>query len=125
MTDWIARPVFHVADVGASLRFYTERLGFTSPWQHKEQGHPVVAQVERDGCALILASTWAEKAGKGTLFVSLDPQPWSKEAEAAALDALRAEFEAAGVAVREGHWGYRVVAAEDPDGNTLLFNYSN
>ena len=125
MTDWFARPVLHVADAAAAVRFYVERLGFAEAWRHEEQGAPIVAQVERDGCALILASTWAEKAGKGTLFVSLDPQPWSKEAEAAALDALRAEFEAADVDVREGHWGYRVVAVEDPDGNTLLFNYSN
>lgn len=32
MTDWFARPVLHVTDVEASLRFYIDRLGFTSPW---------------------------------------------------------------------------------------------
>jgi catechol 2,3-dioxygenase-like lactoylglutathione lyase family enzyme len=32
MTDWFARPVLHVTDVEASLRFYVNRLGFTSPW---------------------------------------------------------------------------------------------
>jgi len=32
MTDWFARPVLHVKDVEASLRFYVNRLGFTSPW---------------------------------------------------------------------------------------------
>jgi len=32
MTDWFARPVLHVADVEASLGFYVNRLGFTSPW---------------------------------------------------------------------------------------------
>lgn len=125
MTDWFARPILHVADVAAAVRFYVERLGFAEAWRHEEQGAPIVAQVERDGCALILASTWAEKAGKGTMFVSLDPKPWSKEAQAEALDALRAEFAAAGVAVRDGQWGYRVAVVEDPDGNTLLFNYTD
>ena len=33
VTDWFARPVLHVTDVEASLRFYVNRLGFTSPWQ--------------------------------------------------------------------------------------------
>jgi len=31
MTDWFARPVLHVTDVEASLHFYVNRLGFTSP----------------------------------------------------------------------------------------------
>lgn len=125
MTEWFARPVLHVADVEASLAFYAQRLGFTVAWQHEEQKRPIVAQVDREGCALILASTWPQKAGTGTMFVSLDPKPWSKEAQATALDALRAEFTAAGVEVREGQWGYRVVVVEDPDGNELLFNYTD
>jgi len=57
MTDWFARPVLQVKDVEASLRFYVERLGFTSPWQYAEDGRMYVAQVERQGCALILAGT--------------------------------------------------------------------
>lgn len=125
MTAWFARPVLHVADVEASLRYYVEALGFTAAWRHEEQGKPIVAQVDRGGCAVILASTWAGKAGNGTLFVSLDPEPWSKEAQATALDALRAQFAAAGATVRDGHWGYRVVIVEDLDGNELLFNYTD
>ena len=125
MTDWFARPVLHVADVEASLRYYTASLGFTPAWRHEEEGRPIVAQVDRDGCSLIIASTWQDKAGKGTMFVSLDPKPWSKEAQALALDALRAEFAAAGARVRDGQWGYRVVVIEDPDGNELLFNYTD
>ena len=31
MTDWFVRPVIHVTDVEASLRFYVNRLGFTKP----------------------------------------------------------------------------------------------
>ena len=51
MTDWFGRPVLHVADVEASLRFYVDRLGFTMPWRYEEGGRVQVAQVERQGCA--------------------------------------------------------------------------
>ena len=67
MTDWFARPVLHVTDVEASLQFYAKRLGFTSPWRYEEDGRARVAQVERQGCALILADTWPEKIGKGLI----------------------------------------------------------
>ena len=123
MTDWFARPVLHVADVEASLRFYVDRLGFTSSWRYEEDGRAHVAQVDRQGCALILADTWPEKVGKGLMFISLNVEPQSREAAIAALDALRAELEARGVAVKEGSWGYRVLVVDDPDGNQLFFNY--
>jgi catechol 2,3-dioxygenase-like lactoylglutathione lyase family enzyme len=120
MTDWFARPVLHVRDVEASLRFYTTQLGFTSPWRYEEDGRVEVAQVDREGCAIILAATWPEKIGKGLIFISLNLE---REAMVAALDALRAEFESRGAAVREGSWGYRLVVVDDPDGNQLFFNY--
>jgi catechol 2,3-dioxygenase-like lactoylglutathione lyase family enzyme len=127
MTDWFARPVLHVADVEASLRFYIDRLGFTSPWRYDEDGKAHVAQVDRQGCALILADTWAEtrpeKIGKGLIFISLNVEPVTREAAVAALDALRAELEAKGVPVKEGSWGYRLLVVDDPDGNQLFFNY--
>jgi len=130
MTDWFARPVLHVADVEASLRFYVNRLGFTSPWRYEEDGRAHVAQVDRQGCALILADTWPEKIGKGLMFISLNVEPDTSEAktrEAAvtALDALRAELESRGVPVKEGSWGYRLLVVDDPDGNQLFFNYLN
>jgi catechol 2,3-dioxygenase-like lactoylglutathione lyase family enzyme len=117
MTDWFARPVLHVTDMEASLRFYVDRLGFTSPWRYDEDG---VAQVDRQGVALILADTWPEKIGKGLIFISLNVEP---ETQVAALDALRAELEAKGVSVKEGSWGYRLLVVDDPDGNQLFFNY--
>ncbi len=123
MTDWFARPVLHVKDVEASLVFYVNALGFTSPWRYDEDGRAHVAQVERQGCALILADTWPEKIGKGLMFISLNGEPATHEAAAAALDALRAEFEAKGVSVKEGSWGYRLLVVDDPDGNQLFFNY--
>ena len=128
MTDWFARPVLHVKDVEASLRFYTSRLGFTSPWRYDEDGRAYVAQVDRQGCALILADTWPEKVGKGLMFISLNVKPETSEtatrkAAIAALDALRVELEAKGIPVKEGSWGYRLLVVDDPDGNQLFFNY--
>ena len=120
MTDWFARPILNVRDVEASLRFYVDRLGFTSPWHYDEDGRTYVAQVDRQGCALILADTWPEKIGKGLMFISLNVEP---ETQVAALDALRAELEAKGVPVKEGRWGYRLLVVDDLDGNQLFFNY--
>ena len=125
MTDWFARPVLHVTDVAASLRFYVNMLGFTSPWRHDEEGRARVAQVDRQGCALILADTWPEKIGKGLIFISLNVESATYEAEVAALDKLRAELEAKGIPAKEGSWGYRLLVVDDPDGNQLFFNYPN
>jgi len=129
MTDWFARPILHVTDVEASLRFYVNQLGFTSPWRYDENGKARIAQVDRQGCALILADTThnscvkPEKIGKGLMFISLNVEPETREAAVSALDALRAELEAKGVPVKDGSWGYRLLVVDDPDGNQLFFNY--
>ena len=119
-TDWFARPVLHVTDVEASLLFYVNQLGFMNPWHYDEDGRIHVAQVDRQGCALILADTWPEKIGKGLMFISLNAEP---ETQVTALDALRMELEGKGVRVKEGSWGYRLLIVDDPDGNQLFFNY--
>ena len=121
MTDWFARPVLHVTDVDASIRFYVDRLGFSSPWRFEEDGKTFVAQVERQGCALILSSQWPEKVGKGLMFISLNVEPETHEAAVAALDALRTELEAKGAPVKDGRWGYRLLVVDDTDGNQLFF----
>jgi len=129
MTDWFARPILHVTDVEASLRFYVNRLGFTASWRDDEAGKVRIAQVDRQGCTLILADTThnscirSEKIGKGLMFISLNVEPDTREAAASALDALRAELESKGVPVRDGSWGYRLLVVDDPDGNQLFFNY--
>ena len=122
MTDWFARPDRHVTYVEASLRFYVDRLGFTSPWRCDEDGRASVAQVDRQGCALILTDHWPEKAGKGLMFLSLSAE---REAQITAWDKPRAELEAKGVPVKDGSWGYRLLVVDDPDGNQLYFNYPN
>jgi catechol 2,3-dioxygenase-like lactoylglutathione lyase family enzyme len=126
MTEWFARPVLHVSNVEASLRFYVDRLGFTVPWRvEDEDGRAHIADVDRQGCALILSDERPEKVGTGLIFVSLNVQPETREAEVAADDALRAEMEARGVQVKDGRWGYRVLVVGDLDGNQLFVPYPN
>jgi uncharacterized glyoxalase superfamily protein PhnB len=125
MTEWFARPVLHVRDVGASLLFYVNRLGFTSPWRYDANGKAHIAQVDRQGCAIILADTWPEKIGKAVMFISLNVEPATREGVVAALDMLRAELVASGVPVKDDSWGYRLLVVDDPDGNQLFFNYPN
>src|SRR6185312_13207224 len=125
MRDWFARAVLHVTNVEAALRFYIDRLAFTSPWRYEANGRACVAQVERQGCALILADTWPEKIGKGLMFISVNGERETRESSIAALDALRSELDAKGVPVKEGSWGYRLLVVDDPDGNQLFFNYPN
>jgi hypothetical protein len=125
MADWFARPILCVTEVASSLRFYVDRLGFTSPWSYEENGKIVVAQVDRQGCALLLTSHWPQRVGKGLIFISLNVEPATYGAQVAALDALRAAFEAKGVQVKDGSWGYRLLVVDDLDGNQLCFNYPN
>jgi uncharacterized glyoxalase superfamily protein PhnB len=121
--NWFGRPVFHVKDVDVSIRFYMDRLGFTSEWRYTEDGKGHIAQVEGLGCTLILADTWPDKVGKGLMFISLNAE--NIASQVAGLDALRAELEAKGVAVKDGSWGYRLLVVDDLDGNQLFFNYPN
>ena len=112
--QWYTRAVLFVADIGRAVDFYVQRLGFTQAWRYDEEGKAFVAQVDRQGCELILSSQWPDKVGKGLMFISLD---------VAVLNALRAELEARGVEVKDGHWGYRLMVVADPDGNELYFPY--
>jgi catechol 2,3-dioxygenase-like lactoylglutathione lyase family enzyme len=123
-TDWFARPVLQVSNAENSLAFY-EKLGFTLAWRVEWDGRMHIAEVGRPGCALIFSDQWPEKAGKGLVFISINAQPETHEAGVAAVDELRAEFEARGVPVKDGWWGYRLVVVEDPDGNQLFFPYPN
>ena len=124
--QWYARPVLFVADIDRTLDFYVNRLGFTQGWRYEDEGKAFVAQVDRQGCALIFSSQWPEKVGKGLMFISLDLDVAFEKLRAEvekALDRLRAEFESRGVDVKDGWWGYRLLVVHDPDGNELYFNY--
>jgi catechol 2,3-dioxygenase-like lactoylglutathione lyase family enzyme len=47
VSEWFARPVLFVADIGRSVDFYVNQLGFTQSWRHEEEGKALVAQVDR------------------------------------------------------------------------------
>ncbi len=116
MSEWFARPVLFVTDVARSVDFYVNQLGFTRAWSYDDGGKPLVAQVDRHSCALILSSQWPKKVGSALIFISLD---------ADVLHALRAELEHKGVEVQDGEWGYRLMVVHDLDGNELYFPYPN
>jgi catechol 2,3-dioxygenase-like lactoylglutathione lyase family enzyme len=56
VSEWFSRPVLFVADIGRSVDFYVNQLGFTQSWRYGDEGKTLVAQVDRQGCALILSS---------------------------------------------------------------------
>jgi len=114
VSEWFARPVLFVADIGRSVDFYVNQLGFTQSWRYEDEGRALVAQVGRQGCALILSSQWPDKVGSALMFISLDVD---------VLVALRAELEAKGVNVKDGYWGYPLMVVHDLDGNELYFPY--
>jgi catechol 2,3-dioxygenase-like lactoylglutathione lyase family enzyme len=116
VTRWYSRPLFFVADVEAAVGFYVEKLCFRVDWKFEQDGKVFVAQVARSDCELILSSQWPDKNGKGMVFVSLDLD---------VLIAARQEFEAKGVKVSDGWWGYKCAIIEDLDGNVLYFPYPN
>jgi catechol 2,3-dioxygenase-like lactoylglutathione lyase family enzyme len=111
---WYARPVLFVGDIDRSVEFYVNRLGFTQAWRYEEEGKAFVAQVDRQGCELILSSQWPSKVGTALIFISLDVR---------VLHALRAELEGRDVDVKDGNWGYRLMIVHDLDGNELYFPY--
>ena len=68
---------------------------------------------------------WFARAVLHVANVELNVEPVTHEAEVAAVDALRTEFEGRGVAVKDGRWGYKLLVVEDLDGNQLFFPYPN
>ena len=111
---WYTRPVLFVADIGRSIRFYTEGLGFRKAW-HEADGKGTVCQVERGGCEITLCEHDTRR-DKARLFVSLTRE---------AIAALRREIIERSIPSKMSWWGYDVIQIDDPDGNELLFPVSN
>ena len=111
---WYTRPVLFVADIGRSVRFYTEGLGFRKAW-HEADGRGTVCQVDRGGCEIILCEHDTRR-DKARLFVSLTRE---------AIAALRREIIERSIPSKMSWWGYDVIQIDDPDGNELLFPVSN
>lgn len=112
MANWYTRPVLAVRDATAALDFYATKLGFGEDWRYEDAGRLRIVQVSRAGCELILSDHWPDEAGRGLLFISLDP---------ADFDRLAAEAAERDFALKSGFWGYELAIVEDPDGNRLWF----
>jgi catechol 2,3-dioxygenase-like lactoylglutathione lyase family enzyme len=109
--------IFTVADVGAAIAFYRDRLGLAVQW-HDERP-PGYAIVFRGAVSLHLQpasrNASAQAAlGKSTLYVWVDD-----------VAALNAELTAAGCPIAaplcETPCGTQEFAVRDPDGNGLSF----
>lgn len=120
-------PVLPVRDLGAAVRFYTERLGFTFAFGDRVgaplldgRGAPGYAGVRRDGAELHLQWQGDEEFTTGTVG------PAALRIQVADLDALFDEYAGTGVfhertRVRETAWGTREFNIRDLDGNALTF----
>jgi len=110
VTGWYARPVFFVADLQRSIRFYVDVLGFWKKW-HSNDGAGTVCQVNRDDCEIILCQDETRR-DRARLFIELNvPQ----------LAQLRREIDERSVPHQKTWWGYDSIQIDDPDGNELLF----
>jgi catechol 2,3-dioxygenase-like lactoylglutathione lyase family enzyme len=114
MDRWYSRPILYAADIQRMLDFYVGQLGFKEDWRFEEGGKLLIAQVRRSECELIFSCQDQMRAGPGRIFISLDLD---------VLEATRRDYEAKGIAVLNGQWGYRTMIISDPDGNELFFPY--
>ena len=101
-------PILRVADLDASLAYYTGVLGFTLDWRADD-----FAQVARGQSALMLSQGKQGHAGTW-VYVGVND-----------ADALLAELQPRGAIVRHPPanypWGARELHVSDPDGHVLRF----
>jgi catechol 2,3-dioxygenase-like lactoylglutathione lyase family enzyme len=107
---WYTRPVFFIADLDRSIRFYVDLLGFEKAW-HSGDGAGKVCQVNHGECEIILCED-AGRRDKARLFIELTAE---------GLANLRREIVERSVPSKETWWGYDSLQIDDPDGNELLF----
>jgi len=106
--------VFTVGNVGNSLRFYGDRLGFRE--QFRLGDPPSYAIIERECVSLHLmpASDSPDTLGRSSVYVYADD-----------VDSLHRELQALGcpieVAPKDFFYGMREMSVRDPDGNRLTF----
>jgi catechol 2,3-dioxygenase-like lactoylglutathione lyase family enzyme len=107
-----ACPEIPVSDLTAALAEYRDRLGFTVDWADTGLG---LAQVSRGASRFFLATPGFRYGGPIRLWINLNGR--------AEVDALHAEWAAAGVKVdgppAPRPWKLHEFTAEDADGNLL------
>jgi len=103
-----ATPILRVANLAASLDYYTKALGFKVDWSTGN-----FASVTRDRCSLMV--TEDAQGHPGTWL-------W---AGAADVEKLHQEWLASGAMIRQGPtnfpWGSLEIQVTDPDGHVLRF----
>lgn len=114
------KPILSVANVAASLNYYTQTLGFVLEfaWSNEERfdhpAAPTFAEVRRGQAALMLAQN---DQGSGVTWVYIDV------ASAEELNALHAAYAARGARIaaapEDKPWNRREMLVNDLDGHTL------
>ncbi len=115
MNNFYARTVFFVENAERSLRFYTERLGFSEDWNYREDDRTFVCQVSLFGFELILNQIYGrtrDRAGHSRVFVGLEEDQ---------VDPLRTHFAERGIQPQRVNWGRPTLVLSDPDGNEIFF----
>jgi catechol 2,3-dioxygenase-like lactoylglutathione lyase family enzyme len=115
MNNLYARSVFFVKDAEASLRFYTEQLGFSVDWNHQEEGRAFVFQVSLFGFELILNQIderTQNRAGHGRVYIGLEDDQ---------IEPVRKHIAAKGIQTERVHWGQPTLVVRDLDANELFF----
>ena len=113
-------PVLPVADVRAALRHYTEQLGFEEVFsQQDDRGVVVNAQVQMDGCHLMLnlnPSRANDQGGGVYLWIRVREQP---------IDTLYEQLLARGITpvepIADQFWGDRSFVVRDALGYSIAF----
>jgi predicted enzyme related to lactoylglutathione lyase len=103
-----ASPILSVSDMGRSVRYYVDVLGFTNaPW-----GNDAFTSVNRDGAGIYLCRDHQGQPGTW-VWVGVED-----------VAALYEEYLASGAAIRAAPvnylWAYEM-QVEDPDGHVLRF----
>ena len=109
-----AKTVFFVKDAEASLRFYTETLGFSLDWNHQEEGRAFVFQVSLFGFQLMLNQvepSTKDRAGHGRVFIGLDEDQ---------VDGFLRHIEMKAIKTTTIDWGAPTLVIHDQDQNELF-----
>ncbi|HEY1750593.1 MAG TPA: VOC family protein [Caulobacteraceae bacterium] len=114
-------PFFIVGDVGRSIAFYRQRLGFAPVFQEPGE-RPFFAILRRDGAQLFVKSDAVEPAPNPSRHPAMR---WDAFVHTADPDALAAELAERGAAfsapLQDTHDGLRGFEVRDPDGYVLFF----